>query len=97
MNRPRDSAHHFTVDCSNSHKGLFAGILVTVLTIISLTMFFVLRSEKGSPEEEALYKSKAQMEVNIVEMSLHIISILAVLMVMYKFKNLKYERKSSGK
>ncbi|GJQ77452.1 hypothetical protein Trydic_g20849 [Trypoxylus dichotomus] len=91
------SAHHFTVDCSNSHKGLFAGILVIVLTIISLTIFFVLRAEKGTPEEELIYKAKAQLEVNIFETTLHIISTLAIIMVMYKFKNLKYERKLTDK
>lgn len=38
----RTALHHFSVDCSHAHRGLFAGILVIVLTIISLIMFFVL-------------------------------------------------------
>lgn len=40
----RVALHHFSVDCSHAHRGLFAGILVIVLTIISLIMFFVLAS-----------------------------------------------------
>lgn len=38
----RTALHHFSVDCSHAHRGLFAGILVIVITIISLIMFFVL-------------------------------------------------------
>ncbi|KAK6620471.1 hypothetical protein RUM44_006872 [Polyplax serrata] len=36
------SVHKFSVDCASSHKGLFSGILILVLTIISLIMFFEL-------------------------------------------------------
>lgn len=68
-----------------------------VLTIISLTIFFVLRAEKGTPEKELLYKAKAQLEVNVYETTLHMISTLAVIMVMYKFRNLKYERDLASK
>ncbi|GLH14561.1 Proton channel OtopLc [Gryllus bimaculatus] len=38
------SPHHYSVDCAGAHKGLFVGILVLVLTIISLILFFVLIS-----------------------------------------------------
>lgn len=41
----RQSAHHFSVDCSRAHRGMFAGILIIVLTIICLIMYFVLRDE----------------------------------------------------
>lgn len=40
-------AHHFSVDCSQSHKGLFFGILVIVMTIISMIMYFVLYTQPG--------------------------------------------------
>jgi large subunit ribosomal protein L18 len=36
------SISHFSVDCTSAHKGLFAGILVLVLSIVSLIMFFEL-------------------------------------------------------
>ncbi|XP_022917685.2 proton channel OtopLc-like [Onthophagus taurus] len=90
----KKSANHFTLDCTKSHKGLFAGILVIVVTIISLTMFFVLRAEKGTPEEEAYFKSNAQLEVNIVEILIHIVSTGAVIAAMVKFRNLNYEKRS---
>jgi hypothetical protein len=32
----------YSVDCAKANKGLFAGIFVLVLTIISLTLFFAL-------------------------------------------------------
>lgn len=40
--------HHFSVDCSHTHRGLFAGVLLIVLTIISLIMFFVLANTPNS-------------------------------------------------
>ncbi|XP_066253946.1 proton channel OtopLc-like [Euwallacea similis] len=84
------SGHHFTIDCSNSHKGLFAGIMVIVLTIISLVMFFVLTGKQGLQEGRSNY---AEFEVNLVELLLYITTTLAVLTAMFRLRNLKYERK----
>lgn len=36
----------FSVDCAQAHKGLFSGILVLAITIISLIMFFELVAYK---------------------------------------------------
>lgn len=44
----RNALHHFSVDCSHAHRGLFAGILIIVLTIISLIMFFVLANNPAT-------------------------------------------------
>ncbi|KAG5875105.1 hypothetical protein JTB14_020238 [Gonioctena quinquepunctata] len=82
------SNHHYTIDCSNAHKGLFAGIMLIVFTIISLIMFFVLTSAGKKSESEAI------IEVNIVELILYIITTLAVIVAMLKMRNLKYDRKS---
>lgn len=38
--------HQLSVDCSRAHRGMFAGVLIVVMTIISLIMFFVLDEEK---------------------------------------------------
>ncbi|KAJ8984444.1 hypothetical protein NQ317_012508, partial [Molorchus minor] len=84
------SNHHFTVDCSNAHRGLFAGIMVIVLTIISLIMFFVLAN--SSQNTEARHKM-AEFEVNLVELLLYIITTLAVLFAMLQMRKLKYDRK----
>lgn len=70
---------------------MFAGILVIVLTIISLIMFFVLN-------EEIAYKATAVIEVTYSEMFLYIITGAAVAFAMYKMQDLKYSkqyRKSS--
>lgn len=42
------SAHQFSVDCSRAHRGMFAGIIVIVLTIICLIMYFVMYKEPGN-------------------------------------------------
>lgn len=81
------------MDCSNAHRGLFAGILVIVLTIISLIMFFVLANESGSLEEKIKLRSMAEFEVNVVELVLYIITTVSVITAMIQMRDLKYDRK----
>jgi hypothetical protein len=78
------ASQHFSVDCANAHRGLFSGILVLVLTIISLIMFFVLLRE----EEFALI---AVYEFNICELTLYLTTTVAALLCMFQMRNLKYE------
>ncbi|KAF5302004.1 hypothetical protein FQR65_LT08669 [Abscondita terminalis] len=93
----RRSSHHISIDCSNAHRGLFGGILIVVLTIISLIMFFVLNNEKATSEEaKRMYKINAEFEVNVVELILYIITTFAVLLAMYQMRCLKYDRKTEG-
>lgn len=87
------SNNQFSVDCSNAHRGLFSGILVIVLTIISLIMFFVLINEPGPQEDKYKYKRLAEFEVNIVELVLYIVSTLCILVAMIQMRDLKYDRK----
>lgn len=77
--------HHLSVDCSRAHRGMFAGILTIVLTIISLIMFFVLDEEKN-------YKSTAVMEVTWSEIFLYFITGSAVISAMFKMQDLKYSK-----
>ncbi|CAG2055513.1 unnamed protein product [Timema podura] len=86
VNTPH-SLHHFTVDCTSAHKGLFSGILVLVLTIISLILFFVLN-------EDPQYKQTAVFEVNVCELVLYIISTIAVIVCMIQMRGLKYHHSS---
>lgn len=74
------SPHHYSVDCAQAHKGLFVGILVLVLTIISLILFFVLISR---PE---LVKF-AVMELTICELSLYGMTTIATLVGMLQVNN----------
>ncbi|KAG5676950.1 hypothetical protein PVAND_006743 [Polypedilum vanderplanki] len=74
-----------SVDCSKAHRGMFAGILVIVFTIISLIMFFVLQEEK-------IYKSAAIVEVTYCEVLLYLVTAAAVITAMYKMRDLKYSK-----
>lgn len=93
---PVNSDHHFSVDCSSAHRGLFAGIMVIVLTIISLIMFFVLAEEHEEDDDTTTDKNVAEFEVNIVELLLYILTTVIVLIAMWKLRDLKYDRKVKG-
>ncbi|VEN61276.1 unnamed protein product [Callosobruchus maculatus] len=90
--RMLNSNHHFTVDCSNAHRGLFAGIMVIVLTIISLIMFFVFTTASDKDNETERIKI-ALFEVSTVELLLYLITTLAVGVAMLRMRKLKYDRK----
>ncbi|XP_055685217.1 proton channel OtopLc isoform X1 [Lutzomyia longipalpis] len=80
------SAHHFSVDCARAHRGMFAGILVIVLTIICLIMFFVLHDVEG-------YEMLAIQEVTVCEILMYCVTTMAVLAAMYKMRDLRYQQK----
>ncbi|XP_043668965.1 proton channel OtopLc-like isoform X2 [Vespula pensylvanica] len=80
----RRSPHHYSVDCARAHKGLFVGIFILVLTIISLILFFVLISR---PELVSL----AVTEVNICELTLYGMSTLGTLIGMFQMRKLRYD------
>lgn len=81
--------HNLSVDCSKAHRGMFGGILITVLTIISLIMYFVLH-------ENPDYSLLAGLEVTITETIIYIITAFAVVAAMLKMRDLKYSRKFGG-
>ncbi|XP_022257331.1 otopetrin-2-like, partial [Limulus polyphemus] len=75
--------HHYTVDCTNANKGLFTGIIVLVLAIISLILFFVLINKEW-------YKNLAVMEAHIFELALYILTSVAVVVALAQVKELRY-------
>ncbi|XP_077292656.1 proton channel OtopLc-like isoform X2 [Arctopsyche grandis] len=83
------SSHHFSVDCAGAHRGLFSGILIIVVTIISLIMFFVLN-------KDPLLNKMAIYEVNVCELILYIITLLAVAIAMIQMRNLKFYKKNGN-
>lgn len=85
---PPVSAHQFSVDCSRAHRGMFGGIMVIVLTIISLIMYFVLHDEPD-------YKRTAIAEVIYCEIILYILTTLAVLSAFLSMRDLKFLRKTN--
>ena len=78
------SPHHYSVDCAGAHKGLFIGILMLVLTIISLILFFVLISK---PE----FTHFAVTEVNICELALYGTTTIATILGMIQVRALHYD------
>ncbi|XP_065091311.1 proton channel OtopLc [Ochlerotatus camptorhynchus] len=78
------SPHHYSVDCAGAHKGLFIGILILVLTIISLILFFVLISR---PE----FVNLAVTEVNICELTLYGTTTAATLIGMIQIRHMQYD------
>lgn len=83
------SAHHFSVDCSRAHRGMFAGIIVIVLTIICLIMYFVMYKESG-------YEHLAIREVTIVEILLYTLTTCAVAAAVWKMRDLKFQQKANN-
>ncbi|XP_012162834.1 otopetrin-2 isoform X2 [Ceratitis capitata] len=81
-------ANHFSVDCSQSHKGLFFGILMIVMTIISMIMYFVLYTQPG-------YEMIATQEVTIWEIITYFICTAAIISGLILIRDLKYVQNSS--
>lgn len=77
------SVHHFSVDCARANKGMLAGTLVIVLTIISLIMFYVLNMPT--------YYTIATLEVTIIEMILYVVTSLAVVSAFIYVRDLKFQ------
>lgn len=83
------SAYHFSIDCSKAHRGMFAGIVVIVFTIICLIMYFVLHEQ---PE----YVHLAIKEVTYYEILLYIVCSLAVLAAFFRMRDLKFQKKTGN-
>ncbi|XP_066985730.1 uncharacterized protein [Macrobrachium rosenbergii] len=79
----RKARHHYSVDCAHANRGLFMGILVLVLTIISLILFFVLINNEA-------YKEVAILEANIIELSVYGVSSITVIIGMIQMRELEF-------
>ncbi|KAF5277655.1 hypothetical protein FQA39_LY06148 [Lamprigera yunnana] len=89
------STYHISMDCSNMRRGLFAGIVVIVLTIISLIMISVLNNDAVTTDVTRRLNGKnTEFEVNVMELVLYVITAFTVLYAMYRMRELKYDRKS---
>ncbi|XP_068207939.1 uncharacterized protein [Palaemon carinicauda] len=79
----RKARHHYSVDCAHANRGLFMGILVLVLTIISLILFFVLINNEA-------YKELAILEANIIELSVYGVASVTVIIGMIQMRELEF-------
>ena len=73
QNSQRRSPHHYSVDCTNANKGLFFGIFVLVLNILSMIIFFVLIKRDD-------FKAMAISIVHMSELIQYVVTLIAVLM-----------------
>ncbi|XP_049958174.1 proton channel OtopLc-like [Schistocerca serialis cubense] len=85
----RKTSRRLSVDCAKAHKGLFGGIFVVVLTIISLILFFVLHKDDD-------YREAAEQQVTISEISLYVICSVATIICMLQLRELRYYRTLPG-
>ena len=76
------SAHHYSVDCANANTGLFSGIFVMVLVIISLIVFFVLITN----DKDSKLHAAAITVASLTELALYLITSIAVLIGMCQVK-----------
>ncbi|KAK4311568.1 hypothetical protein Pmani_016930 [Petrolisthes manimaculis] len=75
--------HHYSVDCAHANRGLFMGILILVLTILSLILFFVLINNVD-------YQAAAIIEANIIKLSIHGIALATVVIAMKQMRELEF-------
>ncbi|XP_064482148.1 proton channel OtopLc-like isoform X2 [Ornithodoros turicata] len=84
LHAPRQR-HYYQVDCAKANKGLFTGILVLVLVIISLILFFVLINK---PQ----YRNLAVMEAHIAELAVYLLASFATTIALFQVRELRYNR-----
>ncbi|XP_064608245.1 proton channel OtopLc-like isoform X2 [Liolophura sinensis] len=75
--------HRMSVDCSNSSRGLFLGIIVLVGTVITMVMFFVLIETRSHYESGILVES-------LTEIFLYLFSVVAVLLAAFRMRTLRF-------
>lgn len=86
---PQKSAYHFSIDCSKAHRGMFAGIVVIVMTIICLIMYFVLHQHKE-------YDYLAIKEVTYYEIVIYSVCTTAVIVAFIRMRDLKFNQVKGG-
>ncbi|XP_065336190.1 proton channel OtopLc-like [Cloeon dipterum] len=93
LSRPRESGlnliysrsmSQFSVDCTSAYKGLFVGIVLAVITIMSLIMFFELVYLPG-------YSYSAVIQVNILECALFFSGTIAALVLVVKIQRISVQ------
>nr|KAG5701485.1 hypothetical protein BaRGS_000881 [Batillaria attramentaria] len=72
-----------SVDCTSSSRGLFLGILLTVLAIISIIAFYVMVSQPHL-QENALFMT------HLSESIIYTVSIFALAMASWRMRNLTF-------
>ncbi|CAG0916537.1 unnamed protein product [Notodromas monacha] len=79
------SRHHYSMDCAGANRGLFTGIVLLVLTVISLILFFVLIGREDT-------RDVAVFEANVSELVLYAASAIAAMAGMVRMRRLRHAR-----
>lgn len=69
--------YHYQVDCAKASKGLFCGIFLLVVCIISLILFFVLL-------KKPTYKHLGVLQAHIVEIMIYAINAVACIIAAFQ-------------
>ncbi|XP_054156603.1 proton channel OtopLc-like [Oppia nitens] len=77
--------HHYQVDCAKAHKGLFTGIFLLVISIISLILFFVFIKK---PQ----FRHLAVLQAHIIELFIYCINAIACLIAIFQVRHMPYNR-----
>ncbi|ESO83219.1 hypothetical protein LOTGIDRAFT_93565, partial [Lottia gigantea] len=78
-----------SVDCTGSSRGLFLGILMFVVGVVSLVAFYVLVNQDHLQTEATLLG-------HISESFMYLVSMVAVIFAASRMKDLHYSRKRGG-
>ncbi|CAH1981762.1 unnamed protein product [Acanthoscelides obtectus] len=82
------SQSQFSVDCAQAHKGLFGGLLVLAVTVISLIMFFELVTHHDK-------KDAAILQVNVWEAFLFVAGTIAVMFCIAALRDVEFCKKKN--
>ena len=74
-------------DCHKANKGLFLGLLVTILTLISVSCFFLFDGKTRLTEDFIL---SANLVFHITELTLLLLSCIVVIIGFFKFQQLRF-------
>lgn len=75
--------HRMSVDCSNSHRGLFMGIFLFVFAVISIIAFFVLIRKDGMTYTAVIF-------VNLCEITTYTLGTVATVVAFHRMRTLSY-------
>ncbi|XP_013410010.1 otopetrin-2 [Lingula anatina] len=95
--KPHKPSIHETMDgvskgCDKSNVGLFLGMLVAIITLISLSIYFVLFAEAGRDGYQWLYLIPFESMMIFVLMA----SLIAVIVSVWKMRILDYRQEQDG-
>ena len=79
-------SHRYSIDCSRASTGLFCGIVVMVVTIISLIMFFVFINN-----EDPILRQTAVQVASFSELIMYSLTSFSVLVGMCQMRRLWYD------